>query len=105
MRATRRPPRRRLIPWLESPTMPFLKRPGEPDLYYDVDDYTAPWRNAPYLVLQHGYGRSGRFWYSWVPYLARFYKVVRPDLRGLGRSAAPFDLERAFTYENCIADL
>jgi 3-oxoadipate enol-lactonase len=85
--------------------MPFLKRPDEPDLYYEIDDYTDPWRNAPYLILQHGYGRSGRFWYSWVPYLARFYKVVRPDIRGLGRSAAQFDLEHAFTYENCIADL
>ena len=85
--------------------MPYIKRPGAPDLYYDLDDYTDPWRNAPYLILQHGYGRTGRFWYSWVPYLARFYKVVRPDVRGLGRSSADFDLEREFTLDNCIADL
>lgn len=85
--------------------MPFLKRPGEPELYYELDDYTDPWRNAPYLILQHGFGRTGRFWYRWVPYLARFYKVVRPDVRGLGRSSAKFDLERAFTLDNCIADL
>ena len=85
--------------------MPFVKRPAQPDLYYELDDYTDPWRKAPYLILQHGYGRSGKFWYSWVPYLARFYKVVRPDVRGLGRSSADFDLERAFTLEHCIADL
>jgi 3-oxoadipate enol-lactonase len=85
--------------------MPFLKRPNQPDLHYTVDDFTDPWRNAPYLILQHGFGRSGRFWYSWVPYLARFYKVVRPDIRGLGQSSADFDLERGFTLDACIADL
>ena len=85
--------------------MPILNRPGQPDLHYELDDYTDPWRNAPYLILQHGFGRSGRFWYSWVPYLARFYKVVRPDVRGLGESSADFDLEREFTLPACVADL
>src|SRR6185503_21204601 len=74
----------------EASPMPFVTRPSQPELHYELDDYTDPWRAAPYLILQHGYGRSGRFWYSWVPYLARFYKVVRPDVRGLGRSAAQF---------------
>ena len=30
---------------------------------------------------------------------------MRPDVRGLGRSPASFDLEREFTVENCIGDL
>ena len=85
--------------------MPYLKRTGEPDLWYEVDDYTDPWRNAPCVVLQHGNGRSSRFWYQWVPYLSRFYKVVRPDVRGLGRSSADFDVERGLTLETCVADL
>jgi 3-oxoadipate enol-lactonase len=85
--------------------MPILKRAGKPALHYVVDDYTDPWRNAPYLILQHGNGRSSEFWYRWVPYLARFYKVVRPDVRGLGKSAADFDLEREFTLEHCVGDL
>ena len=85
--------------------MPYIKRPGKPDLHYVVDDYTDPWRNAPYLLLQHGNGRSSRFWYSWVPYLSRFYKVVRPDARGLGRSSTDFDIEREITVEALIEDL
>jgi 3-oxoadipate enol-lactonase len=85
--------------------MPYLKRANQPDIFYALDDYTDPWKNAPYLVLQHGYGRSSRFWYSWVPYLSRFYKVVRPDIRGLGLSSAEFDIEREFTFEACSADL
>ncbi len=71
--------------------MPYLEREGKIRLHYELDDYTDPWRNAPYLLLQHGFGRSSRFWYNWVPYLSRHFKVVRPDLRGLGRSTATLE--------------
>jgi 3-oxoadipate enol-lactonase len=83
----------------------FAQKPGQPALHYVVDDYTDPWKNAPYILLQHGNGRSGAFWYSWVPYLSRFYRVVRPDMRGLGKSSADFDLRSEFTLENCVEDL
>lgn len=85
--------------------MPILKRTGKPDLFYEMDDFTDPWKDAPYLVLQHGNGRSSRFWYSWVPYLSRFYRVIRPDMRGLGQSSRNFDLETELTVDECIADL
>jgi 3-oxoadipate enol-lactonase len=85
--------------------MPILKRSGQPTLHYALDDYTDPWRNAPHLILQHGYGRSGKFWTSWVPYLSRFYRVVRPDLRGLGQSEAPQDLEAGLNVGAYIEDL
>ncbi len=85
--------------------MADLKRAGKPQLHYVIDDYTDPWKNAPYLILQHGNGRSSRFWYSWVPYLSRFYKVVRPDARGRGASSADFDLELGVTVEALVDDL
>jgi 3-oxoadipate enol-lactonase len=85
--------------------MPLLKRNALPTLHYALDDFTDPWKNAPYLILQHGYGRAGAFWYSWVPYLSRHYKVVRPDLRGLGRSEAPADLETGLSAAAYIEDL
>ena len=85
--------------------MPFVKRPAKPDLYYEIDDFTDPWSNAPFLILQHGYGRSSKFWFQWVPYLCRYFKVVRPDLRGLGRSGKDFDLARELTPEEYVADI
>ena len=85
--------------------MPYLERKGKPRLYYEEDDFSDPWRNTPVLILQHGFGRSSRFWYSWVPYLSRFYKVVRPDLRGLGQSSLDFDLQRNFTVDVLMEDL
>ena len=85
--------------------MPVLERPGRPTLHYTVDDHTDPWREAPWLILQHGYGRSGVFWRSWVPYLSRFYRVVCPDLRGLGRSPVDFDPAAGIHVEGFLEDL
>ena len=84
--------------------MPHLSRPGKPTLHYVIDDYTDPWKNAPYLVLQHGFSRSHRVWFSWVPYLSRFFKVVRPDLRGLGLSSRDFDLQREVNLDAYVDD-
>jgi 3-oxoadipate enol-lactonase len=86
-------------------SMPKLQRTPALTLNYEVDDFTDPWRNAPVLLLQHGNGRSSRFWYRWVPYLARHYKVVRPDMRGLGQSLGRLDLDRDITLEALIEDL
>ncbi len=85
--------------------MPFLERTGKPTLHYEIDDFTDPWRNAPVLILQHGFGRSSKFWTGWVPYLSRFYKVVRPDIRGLGQSATNFDLDKDLNVGVLIDDL
>jgi 3-oxoadipate enol-lactonase len=85
--------------------MPYVERSGKPRLHYSLDDFTDPWKDAPYLVLQHGNGRSSRFWYRWIPYLSRFYKIIRPDARGLGLSSADFDFDREVTVELLIEDL
>ncbi len=60
------------------------------EMYYEVDDFTDPWTTDTETVwLQHGVGRSTRFWYHWVPPLARHYQVIRRDMRGHGQSADP----------------
>ena len=60
--------------------------PGVELHYYD-DDFTDPWRQASAILLQHGFSRSGKFWYNWVPLLSREFRVLRPDLRGMGGSS------------------
>lgn len=68
--------------------MPYLRRP-DARIYYQVDDFTDPWLSPETIFFHHGHGRSSRFWYSWVPLLARDYRVVRIDARGFGRSTVP----------------
>jgi 3-oxoadipate enol-lactonase len=84
--------------------MPYLTRPGQPRLHYEIDDYTDPWKKAPAILLQHGYARSSRFWYAWIPYLSRFYRVIRLDLRGLGLSGSDFDVSAGITFSAYLQD-
>ena len=85
--------------------MTDLQRTPGIAIHYETDDFTDPWARRPYLLLQHGNGRSGRFWYRWVPYLSRYYKVLRPDMRGLGQSTGHLDLERDLTLDALVGDL
>ena len=85
--------------------MPDLQRGAGLSIHYHIDDFTDPWVESPMLLLQHGNGRSGHFWYRWVPLLAGHFKVVRPDMRGLGRSTRPADLERSLTLDSLVGDL
>jgi pimeloyl-ACP methyl ester carboxylesterase len=79
------------------------------ELHVAIHDYTDPWRKAPALLLQHGFGRSSRFWFNLIPYLSRFYRVVCPDLRGIGQSVfrdgmKSLSLESYLSDLTCIAD-
>ena len=56
-------------------------------------------------MLQHGYARSSKFWYAWVPHLARDYKVLRIDLRGHGESLRDFDPATGSTLDAYVGDL
>ena len=85
--------------------MAELRREADLSIHYQIDDFTDPWAHAPTLILQHGNGRSGRFWYRWIPLLARHFKIVRPDMRGLGGSTRPADLERSLSLDNLVGDL
>ena len=85
--------------------MPQIKRKGHATLQYRVDDYTDPWKHAGTIVLQHGYARSSQFWQAWILYLSRFYRVVRPELRGHAGSPVDFDTAADSTLENYVADV
>ena len=74
------------------------------ELHYWDDDFTDPWREPPAILLQHGFSRSGRFWYNWVPLLSREFRVLRPDLRGMGESAIAEDAYEA-SLDIFMADL
>ena len=85
--------------------MPLFDRSDNLRLSYEFDDFTDPWDERPFLLLQHGNGRSAAYWYRWIPYLSGRYRVIRPDMRGLGKSLGDLDLERDKTLDALIWDL
>ena len=81
----------------------FTASDGEKIAYY-IDDFTDPWRKAPVMMLFHSaMGNSDRF-YSWVPGLARHFRLIRMDLRGHGRSSVP-PAEKPLTMDRLVDDV
>ena len=83
--------------------MPTLRLSSDAELFYQVDDFTDPWRKAETILLLHGNAESSAAWYAWVPVLARRYRVVRPDMRGFGFST-PMPRDFPWTIDVIIND-
>jgi pimeloyl-ACP methyl ester carboxylesterase len=81
-----------------------LRREAGVELAYTVDDFHDPWTPAETIVLVHGLAESAVAWDGWVPHLARRYRVVRPDLRGFGRST-PMARDFAWSLDGLADDL
>ena len=74
--------------------MPTVQTAPDLQTWYQIDDFTDPWTEAPWIVLMHGVADNSDAWYAWVPHLARRYRVLRFDVRGFGRSSPmPRDYE------------
>ena len=59
------------------------------ELFYTIDDFTDPWTEPETVVLHHGMAKSHKLWFGWVPVIARHYRVLRYDMRGMGQSSVP----------------
>jgi 3-oxoadipate enol-lactonase len=84
--------------------MPHLQVEPSTSIFYRYDDFTDPWREAEVAVLLHGHAECSLAWNAWVPHLGRRYKVLRPDMRGWGSSAA-IDADFPLTLEILSSDL
>ena len=79
------------------PLMPTLRIDDSLEMFYQVDDFTEPWTKPQSILLMHGNAESGDSWFRWVPLLARWFRVIRADMRGFGRSTPmPRDLKWSF---------
>ena len=66
--------------------MAFLGVGPGVELHYYDDDFTDPWQSVPIMLLQQEFSRSGKFWYNWAPLLSGDFRILRPDMRGMGES-------------------
>lgn len=85
--------------------MPTLELARSVTLHYEDDDFSDPWKDSPTVLLHHGFGRSSRFWYSWIPILAGHCRVIRIDARGFGQSTLPSGFEGTFRVDEFIGDI
>jgi len=60
-------------------------------------------RDAPTLLLLHGYPSSSRMFDTLIPLLADRYHIVAPDYPGFGRSDAPSPASFAYNFDHLAA--
>jgi pimeloyl-ACP methyl ester carboxylesterase len=61
-------------------------------------------RNAPALLLLHGFPSAGHMFRELIPLLADRYRVIAPDLPGFGQSDMPSRSQFTYSFEH-IAEL
>jgi 3-oxoadipate enol-lactonase len=100
---------------LASPTMRAQSLPArsvkddyKEDFFYREDWLGEPWRKPEPVVLIHGNDESSVEWYAWVPRMAQQYRLIRPDLPGLGHSNIPpgfdYSLANLATFVTKVMD-
>src|SRR5580704_2465902 len=57
-------------------------------------------KDAPTLVLLHGFPSSSREFDTLIPLLATHYHLIAPDFPGFGQSDAPTPSSYAYTFDN-----
>lgn len=70
----------------------------------ELDVQLAGPRDAPPVILLHGFPESHRTWRDIVPDLARDHFVVAPDQRGYARSSKPQGVEH-YAPDKIVGDL
>lgn len=57
-------------------------------------------KNAPVILLLHGFPTSSHMFRNLIPQLADKYHVIAPDYPGFGQSAMPEPAKFAYTFDN-----
>ena len=66
--------------------MPTLRITPDLEMFYRTDDFTDPWKKSEVVLFLHGVSDNGGLWFGWVPHFGRHFRIVRPDMRGFGKS-------------------
>ncbi len=79
------------------------QRVGDIDLYYELTDFTEPWKTGPApVVFIHGLGGDHGMWLYQVPAFCSRFAAITVDLRGHGQSTRP---TTDFGIEDMAADV
>lgn len=87
--------------------MPFVELFNGQTDYYEVDDFTDPWKSdtVDIIVFQPGILRHTEFVYHLVPLMSREARFIRRDLRGHGKSSGGDSQDYPYTLDTLIDEM
>ncbi|WP_207538623.1 alpha/beta fold hydrolase [Sabulicella rubraurantiaca] len=83
--------------------MPEMKLGPDQSLFFRDECFADAWTEPETILLLHGNAESGEAWNAWMPALGRRFRVLRPDMRGFGRST-PMKLDHPWSPDALVAD-
>lgn len=72
--------------------------------HYADECFADPWTAPPLALLLHGNAESGEAWNAWMPLMGRHCRVIRPDMRGFGRSS-PMPVDYPWSFDGLVGDV
>ncbi len=72
-------------------------------LHYLDECFADAWETPETALLLHGNAESNQAWNAWMPVMGRHFRVVRPDMRGFGRSTA-MPRDYGWSFDELVAD-
>jgi 3-oxoadipate enol-lactonase len=72
-------------------------------MHYRDECFADAWEKPEAALLLHGNAESGEAWNGWLPQMGRRLRVIRPDMRGFGRST-PMPLDHPWSLDALVAD-
>jgi 3-oxoadipate enol-lactonase len=83
--------------------MPTTRITVDLEMHYRDECFADSWRTPETMMLLHGNAENGEAWNAWMPIMGRRFRVVRPDMRGFGRSTA-MPLDYRWSVDRIIGD-
>jgi pimeloyl-ACP methyl ester carboxylesterase len=74
------------------------------EIFYEVYDFTDPWKTPEAVLLHHGGRGNHQQWYKWIPLLSGHYRTIAVDARGRGGSTVP-PADYIWSMEQLSADM
>jgi epoxide hydrolase 4 len=72
--------------------------------YVTMENEGVDSSDYPLMILLHGFPE---FWYSWrhqIPFFAKRFKVIAPDMRGYGETEKPREIDK-YRIDNLVRDI
>ncbi len=74
------------------------------EIFYELTDFTDPWKPSEAILLHHGGRGNHRQWYKWIPFFSGHYRTIAVDARGRGGSSVP-PADYVWSMEQLAADM